>query len=559
MSSRYIDTTAIVQVIGCTFKQPNILDNTDQYNITEEDFVEEFHKIIFGSIYNIHLTGSQVNMETIVDYLSGRPKAKAIFDKYRGVEYLTNCLGVAQENTFNYYYQRLKKMTLLRAYDNFGLDMSFVYDPNEILDSKKRQEQEDWLDRTSLVEIAHLIDNKIDEIKAHYVDDDCGQGYQAADGLKNLVEDLKQHPEFGIPLYGPLINTVTRGARLRKFYLRSGATGTGKAIPNNTIIPTPAGNKRVDEIKVNDYLFGDDGKPTKVLAVYPQPQKKQVYVVEFSDGRQAKCCKDHLWEYYDGSLKIVESTEQIKTKMTEDSCFKVKVNKPLWYNNGFLSIEQRDILLKRLLISGHGFAEDNKICFTFGSPELNNSVVNLCRSLGYVVSKKKDYFCVQQQNFVTITNIYSTDEWTNMTCFSVDNKSHLFLMNDYIVTHNTRTMVADACYFACSHIYDPDFDMWIKCGVPEPTLYITTEQDKSEIQTMMLAFVSYVNEEHILSGRYEEGEEERIERGIAILGKSPLWIEELPDFSLQDVENKIKKYIREHDVKYVCQTIVMAV
>ena len=41
-----------------------------------------------------------------------------------------------------------------------------------------------------------------------------------------------------------------------------------------------------------------------------------------------------------------------------------------------------------------------------------------------------------------------------MTCFYVDNDEHLFLMNDYIVTHNTRTMIADACNCACDKIYD---------------------------------------------------------------------------------------------------------
>ena len=44
-----------------------------------------------------------------------------------------------------------------------------------------------------------------------------------------LIEDLEQNPEIGIPLYGRLINTVTRGARLKKFYLRSAATGVGKS------------------------------------------------------------------------------------------------------------------------------------------------------------------------------------------------------------------------------------------------------------------------------------------------------------------------------------------
>ena len=84
-----------------------------------------------------------------------------------------------------------------------------------------------------------------------------------------------------------------------------------------------------------------------------------------------------------------------------------------------------------------------------------------------------------------------------------------------------------------------------------PTLFIATEQDKSEVQTMMLAFLSAVNEEHILSGQYEDGERERIVKAIEVFKRAPIWIEELPDFSLQDVENKIKKHIREHDVHYV--------
>ena len=88
-------------------------------------------------------------------------------------------------------------------------------------------------------------------------------------------------------------------------------------------------------------------------------------------------------------------------------------------------------------------------------------------------------------------------------------------------------------------------------GTSQPTLFIATEQDKGEVQTMMLAFLSAVNEEHILNGQYLEGERDRVRRAAEIIKKSPIWIEELPDFSLQDVENKIKKNIREHEVKYV--------
>ena len=42
------------------------------------------------------------------------------------------------------------------------------------------------------------------------------------------LERLKTNPEIGYPLYGRLVNAIHRGARLKKFYLRSAATGAGK-------------------------------------------------------------------------------------------------------------------------------------------------------------------------------------------------------------------------------------------------------------------------------------------------------------------------------------------
>lgn len=245
-------------------------------------------------------------------------------------------------SAFDYYYNRLKKFTLLRAYDSCGIDITDIYDCDNILDTKKKQNQEDWLDNHSLEQIANYIDLKIENIRLKYVDDDFGEASQAGEGILDLIEKFKEYPEVGVPLYGPLINTITRGARLKKFYLRSAATGVGK----------------------------------------------------------------------------------------------------------------------------------------------------------------------------------------------------------------TRSMIADACYIACDKIYDNNFG-WINTGFKEPTLFITTEQELEEIQTMMLAFLSNVDEDHILNGEYLSGEEQRVKEAAKILSESPLYVEELPDFSLKDVENKIKKNIREHDIKYV--------
>lgn len=700
--NNYVDVAAITQVIGCVLNNSTILDNTDEYSITEKDFVEDFHKIVFGSMYNLHLNNSKVTIDAIIDYLANRPKFNAIFQQNKGIEYLVEASELANIDTFNYYYNRLKKFSLLRAYDNYGVDVSFLYDPTNILDAKKKQEQEDWIDQATLLDIAKAVDLRIDTIRGEFAEDDLGMAYQAGDGINELIADLQKHPEIGIPLYGPLINTVTRGARLRKLYLRSAATGTGKAIPNDTLIPTPTGYRKVADIQVGDYLFSRTGQPTRVIGVHPQSEKKQVYEITFSDGRKAKCCKEHLWSYYyyghrgwemrteslmellkrskgemskpsggykyrlplnqaveypskqfsvppyvmgallgDGSFRYASnqkaltfSTADVELVETISKLIGCSYHKNSEFNYNYTfklpegsahtnlwveellfqypelwniksedkfipqdylmgSINQRKELLRGLMdTDGSINSSGGRTSFTTISAKLRDDVIELCHSLGYICTystdKRQEKYTTgicyeihiqapkeekvqmfklsrkvkiaidylnnnkraETKSYIAFDNIKALDEYVDMTCFTVANDEHLFLMNDYIVTHNTRSMIADACNFACDRIYHNDWG-WITNGLKQPTLFIATEQDKSEVQTMMLSFLSNVNETHILDGRYEDDELERVKEAARILQNSPLWIEELPDFSLQDVENKIKRHIRDNGVKYV--------
>ena len=114
----------------------------------------------------------------------------------------------------------------------------------------------------------------------------------------------------------------------------------------------------------------------------------------------------------------------------------------------------------------------------------------------------------------------------------------------------TRFAAGDACKMSVPYVYDVEKNKYIYTGMSEPTLYITTEMPVDEIQTIIIASVSKVNEEHILYGEYEAGELDRVKEAIEYIKSSPLYIVHIPDFSIEDIKNIIKKYNREFNVEY---------
>ena len=59
--------------------------------------------------------------------------------------------------------------------------------------------------------------------------------------------------------------------------------------------------------------------------------------------------------------------------------------------------------------------------------------------------------------------------------------------------------MADACYMACPEVYISDKDGWVQNKNIIPTVFISVELDIEELWTMMVAFVSNVSENKIIS------------------------------------------------------------
>lgn len=114
----------------------------------------------------------------------------------------------------------------------------------------------------------------------------------------------------------------------------------------------------------------------------------------------------------------------------------------------------------------------------------------------------------------------------------------------------SRLAAADACQFSVPYRFNLDTGQWDYTNLCEPTVYITTEMKIDEVQTMFLAYVSGVNEEHIINGTYDNCELERVIKASEYIEASPLYITHIPDFSIEDIENIIKRYKREYGVEY---------
>lgn len=336
------DKMAILNVLGSLIKKPDLLLD-ERYSLSTNDFPERFHQIVFTAINNlIHSGVAVIGVVEIDNYISNYEKQYKIFNDNDGMAYIEKAIELTKTENFNHDYNKIKKFSLLRDLKSKGFDISEIYN-NDIIDVKYQEEMQEKFDNMDLNDIINYFDKKIIEIKEQYYKEDSQVGQQAGKGLKELINELKETPEMGAPLNSDIFNTIVRGARLKKLYMRSSPSGGGK----------------------------------------------------------------------------------------------------------------------------------------------------------------------------------------------------------------TRLAVGDICLISVPYLYDKKEKKWVANGFAEPSLFITTELEIPEIQTLMAAYIADVDESHILDGKYKDDEEERVLKAVEYIKQAPLYIEQIPNFNIDDIERTVKKYKINKDINYV--------
>lgn len=101
-------------------------------------------------------------------------------------------------------------------------------------------------------------------------------------------------PGSTIPLRAHQANVAWRGI-ITKNVMMAHEVGSGKAGALDSLLLTPTGWIRMGDVKVGDYVIGQDGKKALVSGVFPQGEK-EIFRVVMSDGSSAETCEEHLWK-----------------------------------------------------------------------------------------------------------------------------------------------------------------------------------------------------------------------------------------------------------------------
>ena len=267
----------------------------------------------------------------------------------------------------------------------------------------------------------------------------------------------------------------------------SGA-GSGKALSNDTKVRTPDGFKPIGEMQVGDLVIGGDGNSHKVSGVFTQG-KKTAYKIVLSDGQTILCCKDHLWnvkvvrdcnnkkdvkigtystkwlhsnfnnstfvlEMVGDCVEDIEFTEEMSERLTEITR-EAAIEK---YNTGKTMYEclikrliNEDIQLRRhyvniVLESEFVFNKVGDGQYKFNSKKYSNIVLEffkeLTKSVGYTVDENGIF----SKKPLEIMEIKKTLVEKEMTCITVDSPDHTFVIEDWVVTHNTTTLIFKIMY-----------------------------------------------------------------------------------------------------------------
>lgn len=290
---------------------------------------------------------------------------------------------------------------------------------------------------------------------------DNGEPVYTQEYIQSLRDADKKHPD-------KLKIIAQRGGQERMLSIDADIKivggSRGGPLEENVRVLTPKGFTKIKDLEYNDVVIGQDGKGHRVLGciVYPN---RDCYEITFADGATIICSDDHIWNVsIDGDRRFMPHlTSEIANYVKEGYILSIPCVEPVEFDESFglASVAERTQTLRRIIETSGKFSrkywkktfKTRKKAFDF--KYLVDSLGSVC----YVTRKSNKKWVVRfdfkkKELKRKIINCQPVGT-RNCCCIAVENTNSLFVVEDFIVTHNSKSF--SSLMEVLKDIKNPDF------------------------------------------------------------------------------------------------------
>lgn len=273
-----------------------------------------------------------------------------------------------------------------------------------------------------------------------------------------------------------------------------GSTGAGKALRDNEQVLTPSGWRVMKELRVGDQVLTPDRQATAITDIFPQGEQP-LWELRFEDGRSIAVTPDHLWgvskvmfsdswngSRTDDSVDEVVSTDELEQRLFQRTGLKadehwaiplpqaVGDTVTMWSEEvEVLAQAAHDALLDPSKTFPHEWIEGSvkqrestwarlkKMTqavgpiYYFDSRNASTlmSIQKLARSLGYWAKMEEwdnghSLVIKTHLRWLRVVSVSPLHRQEECRCIKIQDPQGLFITKDWIVTHNTETLISMA-------------------------------------------------------------------------------------------------------------------
>lgn len=265
--------------------------------------------------------------------------------------------------------------------------------------------------------------------------------------------------------------------------LLQGDVGSGKAQPLHSKVLTPSGFKTMGEIETGDAVITPNGTTEYVLAVYPQGNRP-VYEITLENNVKVEADINHLWVIKNNGVKTTVTTQWLIENASQGVQYFSSVSLPIaknltffgknWdkvhtpYDEGYEKIKTitpeliRDWLNYSLenrkeIIAGAIEGQTNMPRLVFENHATSMEFTTLLHSIGYSNDVEYDIenglWTISKEQIATHLNDMEQDvpeityeklksikfvRHEETKCILISGEDHLYVTDNFIVTHNTE-------------------------------------------------------------------------------------------------------------------------